>query len=133
MAKTNFEKFCKDKNNLIEIFDNIYACNWCPGEQYCNKFCIEHNTYPSVVGCKEILSEWADAAAEPSFAVKTRANILEYMDKYLRSVEGDEELLEPWLMGGLPDGHTHDEVLEIAEDDDEFRRMVKLFNKLVNY
>ncbi len=133
MAKTNFEKFCEDKNNLIEAMANCCDCDGCPGRQYCDKVCTEQGISPTVIDCKKILSEWADAPAEPSFAVKTRANILEYMDNYLRGVEGDEELLDSWLMCGLPDEHTESELYDIAEDDAEFRRMVKLFNKLVNY
>jgi hypothetical protein len=46
-------------------------------------------------------------------------------------VDGDESHLERWFMDGLPDGHDHDEVLDIAENDEEFRKMVHLFNKLV--
>jgi hypothetical protein len=59
-----------------------------------------------------------------------RANLLGGMNSYIIEL-GDEEILEPWLMCGVPDGCTEEELMEIAEDDDEFRRIAKEFAKLI--
>ena len=62
--------------------------------------------------------------------VVLRANILGGMDCYIRDLE-DEDILEPWLMCGVPDGCTEEELMEIAEDVDDFRSIVKEFAKLI--
>ena len=59
-----------------------------------------------------------------------RANLLGGMNSYIIQL-GDEDILEPWLMCGVPDGCTETELMEIAEDEDEFRRITKEFAKLV--
>jgi len=59
-----------------------------------------------------------------------KANLLGGMNAYIIEL-GDEDILEPWLMCGVPDGCTEEELMEIAEDDEEFRRIVKEFAKLI--
>lgn len=59
-----------------------------------------------------------------------KMNILGGMDTYIREL-GDEELMEPWLMCGVPDEATEDDLEYIAEDLDEFTSVCKLFGKLV--
>ena len=121
MAKTNFEKLMEDKNYLASVLTD--DCDNCPAYFFCEK--------QEGKSCIESKRAWLDESTEPSKETKLRAEILEKMDEYLRTVDGDENHLERWLMCGLPDGHTHDEVLEIAEDDKEFRRMSYAFGKLI--
>lgn len=59
-----------------------------------------------------------------------RANLLGGMNSYIIQL-GDEGILESWLMCGVPDGCTEEELMEIAKDEDEFRRIAKEFAKLV--
>lgn len=59
-----------------------------------------------------------------------RANLLGGMNSYIIQL-GDEEILEPWFMCGVPDGCTEKELMEIAEDEDEFRRITKEFAELI--
>jgi hypothetical protein len=130
MAKTNFEKLIEDKNFLASVL--THDCDNCPASKYCDKTYRKDGIFETNKRCCEIQREWLDLNEEPSKETECRAQILENMDNYLRSVECDEELLESWLMCGLPDGHTESELYDIAEDDAEFRRMVHLFNRLVN-
>ena len=62
-------------------------------------------------------------------ATLLRANLLGGMDSYIREVVGDEDILEYWLEEGIPDNCAQCELMEIAEDDSEFRRIVVVFNK----
>lgn len=58
-----------------------------------------------------------------------RANLLGGMDTYIREVIGDEYILEHWLEEGIPDDCDQDELMNIAEDNGEFCRMVNVFNR----
>jgi hypothetical protein len=40
---------------------------------------------------------------------------------------GDESIIESWLMCGLPDGWTNDDLVDIAEDDDMWTDVVECF------
>ena len=62
-------------------------------------------------------------------ATLLRANLLGGMDTYIREVIGDEDILEHWLEDGLPDDCDQDELMNIAEDEDEFYHMVDVFDK----
>lgn len=58
-----------------------------------------------------------------------RAKILCEMDKYILNTIGDEEITEVWLMGGVPDGSTMDDILVIAKDDTTWLWCVECFAK----
>lgn len=62
--------------------------------------------------------------------VLLRANLLGGMNSYIIELD-DEDILEPWLMCGVPDGSTEEDLMEIAEDEEEFRSIVKEFAKLI--
>lgn len=61
-----------------------------------------------------------------------RANLLGGMDAYMREAVDDEEYLMSWLAYGVPDGADEDELMEIAEDEDEFCRIAKVFGNIIN-
>lgn len=77
----------------------------------------------------EKLKKWLERA-EDYERIVLKANILGGLNSYILGL-GDENILEPWLMCGVPDGCTEEELMEIAEDDDEFRRIAKTFAKLI--
>ena len=58
-----------------------------------------------------------------------RMDILKMMDDEVRGW-GDEELLEPWLMVGVPDAATEDDFMYIASDDEVYNEVTAEFNKL---
>lgn len=61
-----------------------------------------------------------------------REQLLRQMDDYICEVIGDEECWETWIAVGVPDCATDDDYAFIAEDDDEWKRICKLFGDLVN-
>ena len=61
-----------------------------------------------------------------------RGVILKQMDEFLRQHCNDECVFERWLLCGVPDGATTSECIEIAEDDDEYFVIVKLFWNILN-
>ena len=67
-------------------------------------------------------------------AILRRAVNLVRMDNDLRQRVNDEELMELWLMEGMPDGtvecHDFDMVLEIARENWEYEDFVKLYTKI---
>lgn len=62
--------------------------------------------------------------------VTLRANILGGMDSYVREVVDKEDVLDYWLMEGVPDEASEEMLMEIAEDRDEFIRISKVFGNL---
>lgn len=60
-----------------------------------------------------------------------RANLLGGMDAYILDVIGDEFITERWQMCGIPDDCDEDDLMEIAEDEDEFKRICNLWNNLI--
>lgn len=58
-----------------------------------------------------------------------RTEMLCGMNNYILNEIGDEEITEVWLMGGIPDGSTMDDILEIAEDDTTWIWCVECFAK----
>jgi hypothetical protein len=122
--KTNFEKF-KERLTIDKAVDLIHAgcdCELCP----CQKECTGDASDRS---CRSFLRNWLERK-EDYERIVLKANILGGMNSYILGL-GDEDILEPWLMCGVPDGCTEEELMEIAEDDDEFRRIAKEFAKLI--
>jgi hypothetical protein len=60
-----------------------------------------------------------------------RANILGEMDAYMRETVDDEEYLMEWLAEGVPDGANENDLMEIAEDEEDFTRICKVFGNLL--
>lgn len=60
---------------------------------------------------------------------KTRAKILEEMDKYIYDKIGDEDIIDYWLMYGVPDESSYDDLLECAENDNIWLSLVDAFSK----
>ena len=61
-----------------------------------------------------------------------KANLLGGMDAYIRDVVGDEDIFMRWLMVGVPDGSTEEDLMEIAEDEEEFNRIAEVFSNIIN-
>jgi|GEM_PF-5494343 len=61
-----------------------------------------------------------------------RANLLGGMDAYVQERLDDENYLEAWLELGVPDGADEEELMEIAEDEKEFKRIVQVFSNLIS-
>ena len=61
-----------------------------------------------------------------------RANLLGGMDIYIREVVEDEEYLMSWLAYGVPDKASEEDLMEIAEDEEEFNRIAKVFGNIIN-
>lgn len=70
-------------------------------------------------------------------ATLRRAVNLVRMDNDLRQRVNDEELMDLWLMEGMPDGtieyHDFDMVLAIAREDWEYGDFVKLYTKICKF
>lgn len=119
----NFENFKEGLtiDTLIELMDS--NCVTCPCRRKCNND-------KSGCSCDEFLKAWLESSADDYEQIVLRANILGGMNSYILDL-GDENIIEPWLMCGVPDGCTEDELMEIAEDVDDFRSIVKEFAKLI--
>jgi hypothetical protein len=119
----NFEKFKEGLtiDTLINLLDS--NCVICPCRRKCNN---------DVSGCTchEFLQKWLETSENDREQVVLRANILGGLNSYILDL-GDESIIEPWLMCGVPDGCTEEELMEIAEDVDDFRSIVKEFAKLI--
>ena len=60
-----------------------------------------------------------------------RANLLGGMDAYVREVIDDEDWFMGWLELGVPDGANEAELMEIAEDEDDFNRICRVFADII--
>ena len=123
--KTNFEKF-KEKltiDEVVELMNETGDCELCPCQKECENDTLSDHT------CRSFLKMWLERK-EDYERITLKANILGGLNSYILGL-GDENILEPWFMCGVPDGCTEDELMEIAEDDDEFRRIAKTFAKLI--
>jgi hypothetical protein len=60
-----------------------------------------------------------------------RMNLLGGMHNYMMHVVQDEDLQDTWLVMGVPDEPSEEDLEFIAEDAEEFSRVVRLFGNLV--
>lgn len=60
-----------------------------------------------------------------------RATLLKSMDDYIREIVDDEELIEGWLMGGIPDGSEPEEFEDYADDSELWHDCIRLFSRIV--
>lgn len=63
--------------------------------------------------------------------IELRKNFLKQFDYYIINNIGDEEIIEQWLMCGLPNEYTEEDLDFIANNDDEWNSVVDLFSKLI--
>ena len=63
--------------------------------------------------------------------ITLKAELLGGMDIYVRETIGDEDLTDGWNMYGVPDGADESDILEIASDDSEFRRICEYFGEII--
>lgn len=61
-----------------------------------------------------------------------RAEILEWMDRYIRNI-GDEDILDWWLQEGVPDESSFDDLLEYAVDEDDWNCITDCFASICKY
>lgn len=65
--------------------------------------------------------------------IDSRVAVLKAMDNAIRNMN-NEEVLDPWLMCGVPDGAWEEDYVDIANDHDNYAEIVRLFAKIVkNY
>lgn len=62
--------------------------------------------------------------------IELRKNFLKQFDNYIINEIGDEEIIEVWLMCGLPDKYTEEDLDFIANDDVEWHNVVDLFSRI---
>lgn len=62
-----------------------------------------------------------------------KMNILGGMNDYVLDVIGDEELTNMWLMCGVPDGATEDDLRELAEDEELWLDCINTFKRVCTY
>ena len=60
---------------------------------------------------------------------RIRQIMLVQMDAIVRCDIDDKNIIESWLMGGLPDGWDEDDLIEIAADDESFMEIVECFER----
>lgn len=61
-----------------------------------------------------------------------RKILLDTMDTYIKNVIGDEDAFIVWNILGVPDESDDDMLTSIAEDIEDFIRIVKTFGKLLD-
>lgn len=72
-------------------------------------------------------NDWKDSV------IQSRIIVLKAMDNAIRNMN-DEEALEPWLMGGVPDEACEEDYEDIASDHNSYIEVVELFAKITtNY
>lgn len=65
--------------------------------------------------------------------IQSRVAVLKAMDEAIRGMN-DEDVMDPWLMCGVPDGAYEEDYEDIASDHETYIDTVKLFAKIVkNY
>lgn len=58
-----------------------------------------------------------------------KIKLLHEMDNFIRNI-GDEDILETWLMCGLPDGADEEDYIFFAENEENWTEICSLFGKL---
>ena len=59
--------------------------------------------------------------------VSARINLLVDMNIYIRDIIGDDGVTDVWNMYGIPDECDIDMMIEIAEDEDNFKNIIETF------
>lgn len=61
-----------------------------------------------------------------------RKILLDTMDTYIKDIIGDEDAIDTWFELGLPDEYDEDMITGIAEDTEDFVRIVGIFKDILN-
>lgn len=56
-----------------------------------------------------------------------RVDFLKQFNHYVWNVLQDEEIIDYWLTEGIPDYFNYEDLVEIAEDDEEWRFICEVF------
>lgn len=63
--------------------------------------------------------------------VETRAKLLREMDDWLYENIYDEDVIDYWLMYGVPDGADDEMLLDFASDDSIWLNIIKAFDEVL--
>ena len=61
--------------------------------------------------------------------IELRVKILKEMNEYVFNEIGDENIIDYWLLYGMPDDSEDDDFLMVAEDEESWVNVVKTFDK----
>lgn len=59
--------------------------------------------------------------------IKLRVKILKEMNEYIFNEIGDEDIIDHWLMFGMPDDSEDDDFLMVARDEESWNSVVETF------
>lgn len=59
--------------------------------------------------------------------IELRVKILKEMNEYVFNEIGDEDIIDYWLLYGMPDDSEDDDFLMVAEDEEGWVNVVKAF------
>jgi hypothetical protein len=59
--------------------------------------------------------------------IELRVKILKEMNEYIFNKIGDEDIIDYWLLYGMPDDSEDDDFLMVAEDDKGWVNVIKTF------
>jgi hypothetical protein len=59
--------------------------------------------------------------------IELRVKILKGMNEYIFNEIGDEDIIDYWLLYGMPDDSEDDDYLMVAEDEESWVNVVKTF------
>lgn len=62
--------------------------------------------------------------------IQSRIAVLKAMDEAIRGMN-DEDVMDPWLTCGVPDGAYEEDYEDIASDHDKYAEIVELFAGIV--
>ena len=61
--------------------------------------------------------------------IELRVKILKEMNEYIFNKIGDEDIIDYWLLYGMPDDSEDDDFLMVAEGEESWVNIVKTFDK----
>ena len=61
--------------------------------------------------------------------IELRVKILKEMNEYIFDKIGDEDIIDYWLLYGMPDDSEDDDFLMVAEDEESWVNVIKTFDK----
>ena len=64
-----------------------------------------------------------------NYKVMTRIELLKSMNEHIINI-GDEDIYDDWFALGVPDEPSYDDYEFIAENDDEYEAVTKLYHAL---
>lgn len=72
-----------------------------------------------------------DSISMAQSIVDDKVEELRRMDSFVRDDIGDEDIIDYWLTYGLPDDYDDDDLVSIAEDDEQYNDIVNAFDTCV--